>query len=125
MLGPMRLIAYATALVFMCGCFRWAPVTSLSSIQNDRVLIREGDDSAIINRATADGQIIEGQADVGGAHVQVDAVQSHVFVRRLNVPATALIITGAVVATAATAFAALVAIILASSRAIPDVSPPP
>jgi hypothetical protein len=87
----MRRAALACALLAN-GCFRWAPVSSLANVDDDRLLVQERWGSRELVHATANGRVIEGQT-VFGNPVEIDATQSHLLVRRLNVPATVAVIT--------------------------------
>jgi hypothetical protein len=95
-----RLLVCACALL-ASGCFRWAPVSSLSNIDDDRVRVQEEWGSRELIHATANGRVIEAQT-VYGNPVEVDATRAKVLVRRLNVPATAAIITISSLAVAGT-----------------------
>jgi len=112
-----RLLVIVCALL-ASGCFRWAPVSSLSSIEDDRVKIQQGSDERTLVHATARGRIIEGQPTEGGERALVDATASRVLARRLNPGATAAIITVSALGVAGTVFAVAVVIIIASMQAI-------
>lgn len=114
----MRTAAFAFALL-ASGCFRWAPVTSLSSIEDERVVIEQGAQRRMLVHATARGREIEGQAVEGGEPVQLDATEGQVLVRKLNVPGTAAIIGASALAAGATVFAVVMAIVAASARPVP------
>ena len=113
-----RLLAIVCMLMAASGCFRWAPVSSLSSIEDDRVKIQQGSDERTLVHATARGRVIEGQPDEGGERVEVDPTTSRVLARRLNPGATAAIITVSALGVAGTVFAVAVVIIIASMQAI-------
>ena len=96
------------------GCFRYAPVTSLSSVDDDRVVIEEGFSKRTLVHATAHGRTIEGQPSEGAEPVEVDVTQARVFARRLNGPATGAIIAASAIGLAGTVFG-IIAIIIAAS----------
>ena len=114
-----RWVVFACALL-ASGCFRWAPITSLSSIEDDRVLVHEGNATQTLVHATARGHVIEGQAREGGERVEVDATESRVLARRLNVPATAAILGASAVAIAGTVFAVGLFTFLLAQQPIPE-----
>jgi hypothetical protein len=106
-----RALAFFFA-VLASGCFRWAPITSLSRIEDDRILVHENWGSRSLVHATANERVIEAQEEIGGRPVVVDPTQSPVLVRRLNVPATAAIIGVSALGVAGTVFAVAVLIAL-------------
>ena len=121
----MRLFALATALL-ATGCFHWAPASSLSSIEDDRVQVYEGSHLVALRHATAHGRVIEGEPTEGFSFVEreegcappscarMDVSRARVLVRKLNLPATIAVVAGSAVIAAATVFlAALVAFALA------------
>jgi len=108
-----------TLAVLTSGCFRWAPVTSLSSIEDERVVIDEGARRRMLVHATAHGREIEGQAIEGGEPVRVDATEGEVLVRKLNVPATGVIIAASGLAVGATVLAVVLTIVAAAARPVP------
>jgi len=83
------------------GCFQWAPLSSLSNIDDDRVLVQERWGSRELVHATANGRLIEAETAYGNP-VELDATTSRVMVRRLNVPVTAAIVTISTLAVAGT-----------------------
>jgi len=95
-----RLFVLACALL-ASGCFRWAPVSSLSAIDDDRIQVEESTGPRTLFHATASGRIIEAET-IYGNPVAVDATASRVFVRRLNVPATVAIVSASGLALAGT-----------------------
>jgi hypothetical protein len=99
-------------------------VSSLSSVEDDRVVIQEGGSSRALVHATSHGRTIEGQVAEGGEHVEVDVTRARVLARRLNGPATGAIIGATVVGVAGTVFAVAVIIILASVQTIEAGGPP-
>ena len=101
------------------GCFRYAPVSSLSGIEDERVVIVEGYSRRSLVHATAHGRTIEGQASESGERVEVDVTQARVLARRLNGPATGAIIGASVIGVGATVFVVVMAIVAASVRAVP------
>jgi hypothetical protein len=101
------------------GCFRWAPISSLSSIDDDRLLVREASRTQMLVHATAHGRTIEGQLTEGGERVEVDPTEARVFARRLNVPVTTAIIAASTVGVAGTALGVMLIIFLLSSQAVP------
>ena len=107
------------------GCFRWAPVSSLSSVEDDRVVIEEGASTRTLVHATAHGRTIEGQTSEAGERVEIDATHSRVLARRLNPGATAAIVTVSVLGVAGTVFAVVVAAFLASLKTVDTPGPPP
>jgi len=113
-----RLLAFACALL-ASGCFRFAPVSSLSSIEDDRVVIEDGDSRRALVHATAHGRTIEGQLVEGGERVELDVTQARVLARRLNGPATAAIIGASAIGVAGTVFAVVMLIAIASVRNVP------
>jgi len=108
-----RLLALSCALL-ASGCFRYAPVSSLSSIDDDRVVIEEGYGKRTLVHATAHGRTIEGQPFEGAERVEVDVSQARVLARRLNGPATGAIIGASVIGVGATVFLVAMAIFAAS-----------
>lgn len=112
-----RLLAIACVLLAN-GCFRWAPVSSLSSINDDRVKVEHDGVEEMLVHATAHGRVIEGQTSEGGERVEVDATVSRVRARRLNPGATAAIITASALGVAGTIFAVAVVVIIASSQVV-------
>lgn len=101
------------------GCFRYAPVSSLSSVDDDRVVIEESDSKRTLVHATARGRTIEGQTSEGGDRVLVDVTNARVLARRLNGPATAAIIGASAVGVAGTVFGVVLLVILTSVREVP------
>ena len=97
--------------VLTSGCFRWAPISSLSRIDDDRILVHEGWGERTLVHATANDRVIEAQEAIGGRPVVIDPVQTRVLVRRMNVPATAAIVSASAIGLAGTVFA--VAVLLA------------
>lgn len=109
--------AVACALL-ASGCFRYAPVTSLSSIDDDRVVIEEGSSRRTLVHATAHDRTIEGQASEGAERVEVDVTNARVLARRLNGPATGGIIAASVVGVAGTVFGIALLVILSSLKTV-------
>lgn len=103
------------------GCFRWAPVSSLASVDDDRVLVQEGWGSRELIHATANGRVIQAETAYGNP-VEIDATTSRVLVRRLNVPATAAIVTLSTLALAGTV-AALAVFIAAITQPVFEAGP--
>ena len=118
-----RLLAIACALL-ASGCFRWAPVSSLSTIDDDRILVQERWGSRELVHANANGRVIEAQALYGNP-VEIDATSSNVLVRRLNVPATVAIVTVSSLAVAGTIAAFALYIAAITQPVFNDGGPPP
>ncbi len=112
----MRLFALAMTAFFATGCFHWAPATSLSSIEDDRVQIHAQSNVIKLEHATARGRLIEGEPKEGFSSIErfddcappacarVDVSDARVMVRKLNVPATIGIIGVSAVGVGATVF---------------------
>jgi len=111
-----RIIACA---LLASGCFRYAPVSSLSGIEDDRVVIEEGASRRTLVHATAEGRAIEGQELVSGEHVFVDVTRSRVLARRLNGPATGAIIAASAIGLAGTVIGVLALAVALSVRNVP------
>lgn len=93
------------------ACFHWAPVESLSEIEDDRVRIYEPNRAPIaMEHATAHGRVLEGLVDGEGV-ARVDVSGDHVMARRLNPGGTAAVVAIAVLATGAVMFAVAFAIL--------------
>ena len=120
----MRWVALVCALL-ASGCFHWAPVSSLSSIEDAHVKIEEGFSSQTLVHATANGRVVEGQLEEGGRRVELDVTQSKVLVRKLNGPATAAIITASAIGLAGTVFAVVAIAVLAVSHPVFNGGGPP
>ncbi len=115
----------ATALL-AAGCFHWAPASSLSSIEDDRVKVYASEHEITLDHATARGRVIQGEPQEGGLFLDqsadcalpscgwVDVSNAKVMVRRLNVGATVGIIAGSVVVAATLFFLAAAAAFVAS-----------
>ncbi len=101
-------------VVAMTGCFRWAPVTSLYEVRDDRVRLTEGESVVVLDHATANGRVVLGKTALQEV-VEVDVSHARVEVRRINGLATAGIITGASVLTTATALFAIAILAIASA----------
>ena len=98
-------------------------MSSLSDVENDRVLVQEGWGSRTLVHATANGRSIDAET-IYGSPVQIDATSSRVLVRRLNVPATVAIVTISSLAVAGT-IAAVALFIAAITRPVFDGGRPP
>jgi hypothetical protein len=120
----MRRVLVCFVAVLASGCFRWAPISSLSSVDDDRILVHEPSGPRTLIHATGSERVIEAQEEIGGRAVVVDPLQSPVLVRRLNVPATAAIISASALALAGTI--GVVAVIIATiTRPVFEGGPPP
>jgi hypothetical protein len=111
-----RVIAIA---LLASGCFRYAPVTSLGTIDDERVVIEDGEAKRTLVHASAQGRTIEGQSSEGGERVEVDVTHARVFARRLNGPATGAILAGSAVAVAATVLGIIALVVALQSRPVP------
>jgi len=116
----MRRALVCVCAILASGCFRYAPVSSLSSVEDDRVVIEEGASRRTLVHATAQGRMIEGQSVEGGERVLVDVTQSRVLARRLNAPATGAIIAASAIGVAGTVLGVIAIIVALSVRSIPD-----
>jgi hypothetical protein len=102
------------------GCFRYAPVTSLGSIDDDRVVIDDGESKRTLVHATANGRMVEGQSAEDGEHVVVDATRARsIFARKLNAPATGAIIGASALGLVGTVAAIVLVVIANESHPIP------
>ena len=114
-----RLLALSCALL-ASGCFRYAPVSSLSSIEDDRVVIEEGASQRTFVHATAHGRTIEAQAAEGSERVEVDVThETRVLARRLNGPATGAIVAASALGLAGTVFGVIALIFAMSVQNVP------
>jgi len=98
--------------ILAAGCFHWAPASSLSSIEDDRVAVYTNGRAMTLDHATARGRVIQGEPREGGEFLDqsadcalpscgwVDVSNAKVMVRRLNVGATVAIVAGSVVVAA-------------------------
>jgi hypothetical protein len=114
--------------IFATGCFHWAPASSLSSIEDDRVKVYASEHEITLAHATAHGRVIVGEPQEGGLFLDqsgdcampscgsIDVTNAKVAVRRLNVPVTAAILAGSALLVAATAVFFGVLIAIASSQ---------
>jgi hypothetical protein len=94
------------AAVLATGCYRWAPVTSLATIEDERVHLELDEGTLALEHATARGRVIEGRlasdSVVGfsgctASSCEIDATRAHaVMAHRLNVPVTVGLVTGIV-----------------------------
>ena len=113
-----RPLVYACALL-ASGCFRYAPISSLSSIDDDRVVIQDGESKRTLVHATAHGRTIEGQPSEGAERVEIDVTNARVWARRLNGPATGVIIGASAVGVAGTVFGIILLAVLLSPHNVP------
>lgn len=115
----LKRLATVMILAVLTGCYRWAPVTSLSEITDDSVEVRTRDETYTLAHATAVGHVIHGTRD--GETVDVDLVEATplaVRVRRTNGVAIGVAIGAFVIVVGGIALG--VAIAIASSvRNIP------
>ena len=98
----MRRAVVCFVAMLASGCFHWAPISSLSSVDDDRILVQEPTGPRVLVHATANDRVIEAREEIGGRPVIVDPLQSQVLVRRLNGPATAAIIGASALGVAGT-----------------------
>ncbi len=115
----MRRILALLLLVSTTGCFRYAPVTSLDEINDDRVQVIWNDGKAMtLTHATASGHTIVGER-ASGEPAEIDATDGiHVRKRKLDGAVTAGIIAGSVVVAAGIVGAFLLAIIASASQPV-------
>ncbi len=111
--GSVRSFVIAM-VIFATGCFHYAPVSSLSSVEDDRVRIYEGDHEIEMEHATARGRVIQGEPTLGHQYLDqsaecmppacgsMDVSNARVMARRVNVPATIAILVASAAAVAAT-----------------------
>jgi hypothetical protein len=114
----MRRALVCFLAVLASGCFRWAPISSLSSVEDARVVIEDGSSPRrTLVHATAHGRTIEAQTSEGGDRVEVDVTpETRVLARRLNAPATGAIIALSAIGVAGTVFGVALIIIAMSVR---------
>ncbi len=117
----MRRALVCFLAVLASGCFRWAPISSLSRVDDSRVVIEDGSSPRrTLVHATAHGRTIEAQTSEGGDRVDVEVTpETRVLARRLNAPATGALIAVSAVGVAGTVFGVILLIVAMSVRNVP------
>lgn len=104
-------------IVMSVGCFRYMPVTSLDDINDARVQVIEPTHTTFLTHATADGTTITGLVDGESTVIELSH-GDHVRSERLDTAATAGLIVGGVVITAAALIGAFLLALAAQPRPV-------
>jgi hypothetical protein len=112
----MRWKALVAVMLLTSGCYRWAPISSLNDIVDDKVRITKDDDVVVLEHANVRGRIVTGTRAhppfdaVGPPDTEVDVTSSEVQAWRLNVGVAIGVSAGVTLTVAALIVAAVFAL---------------